>query len=131
MDITQVPQEGNKTLGGIRKAMYAKDANGQIVTVASAGWEVEEIVTSQAVEQLDVLTEQTRTKVLRGESSPLEYWMYAKRMDMAILSQTSGVWQWRIKRHFKPAVFATLSDDYLQRYAHALGLAVAQLKVLP
>ncbi|MGL4766530.1 MAG: hypothetical protein ACRCV6_00355 [Formosimonas sp.] len=131
MDIDQVPQEGNKTLGGIRKAMYAKDANGQIVTVASAGWEVEEIVTSQAVEQLNALTEQTRQKVLNGQTSTLEYWMYAQRMDVAILSQTSGVWQWRVRRHFKPAVFARLSDEFLQRYAHALGVTLTQLKALP
>lgn len=131
MDINQVPQEGNKTLGGLRKAMYAKDANGQIVNVASAGWEAEEIVTSQAVEQLNQLTEQTRQNVLNGQTSTLEYWMNAKRMDIAILSQTSGFWRWRIRRHFKPHVFKQLPDSLLKRYAQALGLTLAQLKTLP
>lgn len=131
MDINQVPQEGNKTLGGFRKAMYAKDANGQIVNVASAGWEAEEIVTSQAVEQLNQLTELTRQKVLQNQASPLAYWMNAKRMDLAILSQTTGFWRWRIRRHFKPEVFKRLPDKLLQRYAQALGLTLVQLKSLP
>jgi hypothetical protein len=57
--------------------------------------------------------------------------MYAKRMDIALLSQTTGIWQWRIRRHFRPTIFAQLSDKTLSRYAEALGLTLAQLKTLP
>ncbi len=42
---SEVPQEGNSTLGGHRKAMYARGADGKLHIVQSAGWEVEEIVT--------------------------------------------------------------------------------------
>lgn len=131
MDISQVPQEGNKTLGGQRKAMYAKDADGRIVNIASKGWEAKEIVTSAAVEQLQELTSRTHARALSGEATSIEYWMYAKRMDIAILSQTTGIWQWRIRRHFRPTIFAQLSDKTLSRYAEALGLTLAQLKTLP
>lgn len=131
MDVHQVPQEGNKTLAGLRKAVYAKDESGRIITVASSGWEVEEIVTSQAVEQLNELTENMRNKVMQGEVSTLAYWMNAKRMDEAILSQSSGVWRWRVRRHFNPERFARLSDALLQRYADAMGLTLTQLKKLP
>ena len=41
----EVPQEGNSTLGGHRKAIYARGADGKLHIVQSAGWEVEEIVT--------------------------------------------------------------------------------------
>jgi hypothetical protein len=54
--------------------------------------------------------------------------MRKARMDVPLLSQTSGVWQWRIRRHFQPAIFAGLSTAQLQRYADALGLTVDQLK---
>ena len=88
MDLESVPQEGNATLGGHRKAMYAKDANGRMVIAPSAGWEAEEIVTSHAVEALQAQAEQARERVKAGMASPLEFWMYERRMDVALLSQT-------------------------------------------
>lgn len=131
MDINAVPQEGNATLGGHRKAMYAKDANGRMVIAPSAGWEAEEIVTSHAVEALHVQAEQARERVKAGVSSPLEFWMYERRMDVPLLSQTSGFWQWRVKRHLRPDVFTRLSLKQLERYAGALGIAPAALQQLP
>ena len=131
MDVNAVPQEGNATLGGHRKAMYAKDANGRMVIAASAGWEAEEIVTSHAVESLHAQAEQARERVKTGLASPLEFWMYERRMDVALLSQTSGFWQWRVKRHLRPEGFAKLSTQHLARYADALGIAPDALKKLP
>jgi hypothetical protein len=131
MDIESVPQEGNATLDGQRKAMYARDANGHMVIAPSRGWEAEEIVTSHAVETFHAQAEAARERVKSGLASPLEYWMYARRMDVALLSQTSGFWQWRVKRHLRPEGFAKLSLKQLERYAQALGLPPAALQQLP
>lgn len=131
MDLQNVPQEGNKTLAGNKKAVYAKDASGRIVVVASRGWEVEEIVTSQAVEEMQTLTEAARQNVLNGLSAPLEYWMYARRMDLQLLSQATGIWRWRIRRHFRPHIFASLPPHMLSRYAAALNLTINELQHLP
>ena len=125
---SEVPQEGNSTLGGHRKAMYARGADGKLHIVQSAGWEVEEIVTKQAVDDLLRLTEEARQRVLAGLTSPLEYHMYRVRMDVPLLAQASGIWQWRIRRHFRPAVFARLSPALLATYADAMGMTVEQLK---
>ena len=125
---SEVPQEGNRTLGGQRKAMYARGVDGKLHIVQSAGWEVEEIVTKQAVDDLLRLTENARQRVLAGQTSPLEYHMYRVRMDVPLLSQASGIWQWRIRRHFRPAVFAGLSASLLTTYADAMGMTVEQLK---
>ena len=125
---SEVPQEGNSTLGGHRKAMYARGTDGKLHIVQSAGWEVEEIVTKQAVDDLLRLTEEARQRVLAGQTSPLEYHMYRVRMDVPLLSQASGIWQWRIRRHFRPAVFAGLSASLLTTYADAMGITVEQLK---
>lgn len=125
---SEVPQEGNATLGGHRKALYARGADGKLQIVQSAGWEVEEIVTRQAVEDLDRLAEDARQRVAAGLTSPLEYHMHKARMDVPLLAQTTGLWQWRIRRHFRPAIFAGLSPALLQRYAEAMGLSIAQLK---
>jgi len=54
--------------------------------------------------------------------------MYRVRMDVPLLAQASGIWQWRIRRHFRPAVFAGLSAALLATYADAMGMTVEQLK---
>ena len=131
MDVDAVPQEGNRTLGGHRKALYARDADGRMVIVASRGGEVDETVTVQAIERMNGLAVAARARVQAGAASPLEYWMCAQRMDVALLSQVTGIWQWRIRRHFCPAIFARLSQDMLGRYAEALGLSIEQLRKLP
>lgn len=131
MDIAEVPQEGNRTLGHHRKALYAKDANGRMVLVASRGSEVDETVTLQAVQRLHAFAEAARLRCLAGQTAPLEVWMWTQRMDLALLSQVTGIWQWRIRRHFRPRIFALLTPALLQRYARALGLRVEQLQQLP
>ena len=125
---SEVPQEGNSTLGGHRKAMYARGADGKLHIVQSAGWEVEEIVTRQAVDDLLRLTEDARQRAQAGQTSPLEYHMYRVRMDVPLLAQASGIWQWRIHRHFRPTIFARLSPALLARYADAMGMTVEQMK---
>ena len=131
MDIAEVPQEGNRTLGHHRKALYAKDANGRMVLVASRGSELDETVTLQAVQRLNAFAEAARLHCLAGQTAPLEVWMWTQRMDLALLSQTTGIWQWRIRHHFRPRIFAHLTPALLQRYAQALGLRVEQLQQLP
>ncbi|MDM0041728.1 hypothetical protein QTH89_06135 [Variovorax sp. J22G21] len=131
MDLDAVPQEGNATLDGHSKLMYARDAQGRVVTTTSRGWEAEEIVTSHAVDVLVELAQAARARVAQGLASPLEYWMYERRMDVALLSQTSGFWQWRVRRHLKPSHFAALSGKQLARYSEALGLPVSTLQGLP
>ena len=131
MDLDAVPQEGNATLGGQRKVMYARGEGGRIVAVPSRGWEAEEIVTSQAVDALIEQAQEARARVLAGTAAPLEYWMYERRMDVPLLSQTSGFWQWRVKRHLQPEHFAKLSLKQLERYSDALGVPPADLQKLP
>ncbi|MDP3538628.1 MAG: hypothetical protein Q8S26_07985 [Azonexus sp.] len=125
---SEVPQEGNVTLGGHRKGVYARGDDGKIQLVQSAGWEVEEIVTRQAVDDLNRMAEDARQRVLAGQTSALEYHMHKARMDLPLLSQTTGLWQWRIRRHFRPDIFAGLSPAMLGRYASVMGISVEQLK---
>jgi hypothetical protein len=131
MDVNQVPQEGNRTLGSQRKALYARGADGRMVIVPSRGSEVDEIVTMQVVDRMNALAQDARARAQAGKASPLEYWMYARRMDVALLAQVSGVWQWRIRRHFQPQRFEQISPRVLAHYAEALGLTSAQLRALP
>lgn len=131
MDVDAVPQEGNRTMGGHRRVMYAQDKDGRMVIVPSRGGEVDETVTLQALERIRDMTEEARARVQAGKTSPLEYWMYAQRLDLPQLSQVTGLWQWRIRRHFRPEIFARLSEKILQQYAWAMGVTVDQLRRLP
>lgn len=124
----EVPQENNCTLEGHRKAVYARGDDGRIRLVASTGWEVEEIVTRQAIEDLDRLAEDARQRVLTGRTSPLEYHMHRLRMDVVLLAQLTGLWQWRIRRHLRPDVFAGLAPSLLARYAEVMGISSDELK---
>lgn len=116
------------TLAGHRKAIYAVGPDGRYTVVPSSGWEVEETVTLQAVEHFRRMEEDARRRVLEGTTSPLEFHMYRSRMDPALLSQTTGLWCWRIRRHFRPQVFARLKPALLARYADALGISVESLQ---
>ncbi|SRR5258706_44109 len=124
----EVPQEGNATLAGHRRAVYAADENGRLRLVPSRGWEVEEIVTRQAVDDLERRAADARARALSMESSPLEYHMYRARMDVELLAQTTGIWRWRVRRHFRPRVFARLPLALKARYAEALGITVEALE---
>jgi len=131
MEVNEVPQEGNRTLGHHRKALYARDDSGRVIIVPSRGSEVDETVTLQAVERMHAFADDAKRRAYAGETSPLEYWMWAKRMDVALLSQVTGLWQWRIRRHFRPAIFSRLSPRLLARYAEALGMNIEALRRLP
>lgn len=131
MRTDEVPQDDNAALGGQRKAMYAVGPDGRYTLVPSKGWEVEETVTLQAVEAFQRQADDARRRASEGKTSALEFHMYDRRMDLTLLAQTTGLWRWRIRRHFRPDVFARLSPKLLARYADALGLTVDQLRRLP
>lgn len=126
----QTPQDNASTYAGNKKLLYAVDDNGQYDPITSTGWEVEELVTTMAVNELVELTEAAKEEVLAGQKSPLLYWMYKSRLDVMALSQATGLFQWRIKRHFKPKVFAKLKEPILQRYADIFGISIDQIRTI-
>ncbi len=131
MDINNVPQEGNAILSGARKVVYARAEDGGVVAVNSRGWEVEEIVTQQAVSTLAEKAKSALVRAKAGQCSSLEYWMYARRMTIDILAQSVGLWKWQVRRHMRVNRFLMLSKKLRMRYADALGLSVDKLNLLP
>lgn len=130
MQEREVPQEGNATLGGHRKLVYARGADGRIKTVTSSGWEVEELVTRQAVDEFARQAEVARHLAHSGQASPLRYYMYRARMDESLLAQATGLWRWQVRRHLRLPI-GQLRPDVLQRYAQALGVEADALKAVP
>lgn len=123
-----VPQDVS-ALGKITKEVcYATDSEGKYTTELSKGWDVKITALDKAWEDIDVRIENARKKVLNGEASPLLFFMEKGIMDISLLADYTGFWQWQIKRHLKPDVFNNLSDKKLQRYAEVFNVSVDDLK---
>lgn len=126
-----VPQHHVKTFQGRFKPIYAVGEDGKYEMVPSNGWEAEEIVLNQAVEEFRRLAAEAHARAKAGLGSPLEYHMFARRMDAVLLADISGFWLWRVRRHLRPGAFAGLAPADQARYAEALGLSVEALLTLP
>lgn len=131
METNSVPQEPSATYGGQRKLLYAVDDQGRYTGVQSAGWEPETFATLTAVAELDRLRDDAWTRALAKRTSALELHMFDRRMDIATLSATTGLWQWRIRRHFDVKRFERLPKSILERYANAMGISVERLRTVP
>jgi len=130
MEIDTVPQDNSSTYASNKKAIYAKDKDGSVRVVGSSGWEVEEIVTKQALEDLELLAQEAYCEVKKGYKSPLYYYMYAVRMDLQVLSDATGFFKWTIKRDFQPNHYKKIKEKRLSIYAEVMGMTLEKLKRL-
>lgn len=127
MKLDQVPQDHSSTYGGHSKLVYAVDASGHYLGTQSDGWEPEAFATQLAVAELQAQEAEALAAWQAGKLSPLKCLMYRYRLDEPALSQISGLWQWRIRRHFRPDIYRRLSAAILARYAEAFGLPLEEL----
>lgn len=127
MKICEVPQDAIKTMQGVRKALYAVDERGEYTRTATRGWEAEEIVLTQVIDDFEEKAGAAAGRVRNGETSPIEYFMNKKWMDPLTLAQAMGLYRWQVKRHFKPAVFKKLDGETLAEYARLFGISVETL----
>jgi hypothetical protein len=131
MKISEIPQDDIKTMQGVKKALYALDDRGQYTRAATSGWEVEEVVLTQVIDDFEEKAGEAALRVRHHETSPIEYFMYKKWMDPLTLAQATGQYRWQVKRHFKPGVFRKLDDRTLAEYARIFGISVDTLKNFP
>ena len=131
MDINAVPQDDSTTYANNKKAIYARDKDGNVKAVSSSGWEAEETVTKQALHDLQEHASEAYDEVKRGLKSPLYFHMYNIRMDLQVLAESTGFFKWRIKKDFHPDKFAKISEKRLAIYADAMGIKEEDLKHLP
>ena len=125
----EVPQDkSNIESVNMRELCYATDKDGNYTTALSSGWEPKAVALSNSMDVIKQRTETARNQVMTGELSPIAYFMEKSKMDLGILAGYTGMWQWRVKRHFKPRVFARLSNRILEKYAYAFQISVNELK---
>ena len=116
-------------LGKITKEVcYATDETGKYTTQLSNGWDVKITALDKAWEEIDDRVKTAQQKVLNGEASPLLFFMEKGLMDIKLLAEYTGFWQWQVKRHLKPEVFKDLSHKKLQKYAEVFNVSVNDLQ---
>jgi hypothetical protein len=123
-----VPQD-DSALGKVTKEVcYATDSTGKYLAELSTGWDIKANALDKAWQDIDGRIAAAKQKVLNGEASPLLFFMEYRLMDMKLLADYTGFWQWTIKKHLKPEVFKNLPQDKLQKYAEAFNVSIVDLK---
>jgi hypothetical protein len=131
MNTADVPQDNITTYKGYGcKAIYALNQNNQYETVPTSGWEVEEIVLRDVIDDFKENAGLSRIRFEKHEISPVEYFMNRNFMDFKGLCSGLGMAGWRVKRHLKANVFFKLSDSMLKRYADFFKTSIENLKTL-
>lgn len=127
MKLDEVPQDDGGTHAGHHKLLYAVDEQGRYCGAPSQGWEAEAFCTRLAVQELEEQAAAALADWRAGRRSPLPWLMYRSRLDEAALAQIVGLWRWRLRRHFRPAVYRRLPAKLLARYAEAFGVELDAL----
>jgi len=123
MKINEVPQDDAHMLEGKTKEIqYAVDENGNYTRVKSVGWEPKNIIMQQAWDEVNENIEMALNEVKAGKKSPIYYFMHKNIMTVSLLAEYTGFFGWTVNRHFKPSIFAKLSDKKLEKYAEAFQL---------
>lgn len=124
----EVPQDMS-ALGKITKEVcYATDETGKYTTQLSDGWDVKITALDKAWEEIDDRVKTAQQKVINGEASQLLFFMEKGLMDIKLLAEYTGFWQWQVKRHLKPEIFKNLPEKKLQKYADVFNVSVNDLQ---
>ncbi len=124
----ELPQDESALIGVTREVCYVKDEDGKYTTDLSTGWNVKKEALDNAWDDIKDRIEAARKAVADGTQSPIGYFMEMKLMDLKLLADYTGFWQFTIKRHMKPSVFRSLSEKQLERYAKAFDIPAADIK---
>jgi hypothetical protein len=128
MNVPQDAASPPDDAGKVHKIVYTVDRDGRYAGVHAAVGEPENIALQQAWEQEYAQLAATEAAVKAGHISPIAYFMHKNLMDVALLARYVGKWQWQVRRHMKPAVFQTLSEGLLQKYARIFGITSQTLR---
>ncbi|MBU2903739.1 MULTISPECIES: hypothetical protein [Arenibacter] len=129
MKKNEVPQDkSNLESANFKELCYAVDENGEYTTELSTGWNPKTIALNNAIEALNERISASKQRVKDLKVSPLEYYMELHKMDLPILASYVGIWKWRVKRHFRPAVFKNLNNKTLQKYADVFDITIEELQ---
>lgn len=126
----EIPQDDGALNKLTKEVVYAVDSSGNYTAELSTGWDVKSTALDLTWGDIEKRIEDARQKVLNNEASPILYFIELRLMDIGIVSAYTGFWKMTIKKHLKPLVFKSLSENKLQKYADAFNVSVEQLKTM-
>ncbi len=128
MDKEDVPQDDKNVLEGKLKVLkYATDKDGSYTKVKTVGWEPENIVLSQAWDEINEQVSEIRNKVHAGILSPVAYHKQKQMLDIGMLADYVGYPSFIVRLHMKPWFFTRLSSKQLDKYAKAFRISRDEL----
>ncbi|WP_321492096.1 hypothetical protein [uncultured Desulfobacter sp.] len=130
MKIKDVPQHPGILEDYGHEVCYAVDAEGNYNLVPSIGWMPKNIANEQAWEVIEANISRAAESILRGNLSPLGYYMACHQMDIRLLAKYMGLYGWQVKRHLKPKVFSSLKPSLLEKYAGLFKVPVDDMTTL-
>ena len=74
------------------------------------------------------LEKKLRKELAEGRISPVYYYMLMQDFGPGDLARRVGISKRKLRKHFRPEVFAKLSDKMLERYAVVFGVRVGDLR---
>jgi hypothetical protein len=74
------------------------------------------------------LEKELRAEVVKGNVSSVYYFMVLLDMGPGDLARRVGIGQRKLRKHFKPEVFAKLDEAMLEKYAVVFAVTADELK---
>jgi hypothetical protein len=105
---------------------YSLDKDGNWSRKMVSNWGHKEIIAGQTWIIVQERLNAAKERVLKGETSPIDYYMVKCIMDVKLCSEFTGFSKHKVKQHLKPKVFKKLSGEILQRYATAFEISVEE-----
>jgi hypothetical protein len=106
------------------------DDTGKYTTELSNGWEVKTSALDVAWKDVEQRIQAAHEKVIRGEASPILFFMELRVMDIGIVSAYTGFWKWQVRNHLKYSVFEKLPEKKLAKYAALFEVSPEELKTM-
>ncbi len=128
MEKDNVPQDDNNVLEGKLKVLkYATEKDGTYTKVKTVGWEPENIVLSQAWDEINERVSEVRSKVQLGKLSPIAFHKEKQMLETKMLAGYTGYPAFVVWLHLKPWFFKRLSEKQLDKYARAFRITREEL----
>ncbi len=74
------------------------------------------------------LAKEMEEELKQGKISPVYYYMMVQDMGPGDLAKRVGISKRKLKKHFRPEVFAKLGEKMLEKYAVVFGVKVGELR---
>ncbi len=101
------------------KKAYVKQVNYQ--------YQANQVIIKQGWDALEERVREFEGKVIRGELSPLVYYMEKHQMEVPILADYCNFRKRKVRKHLTPKGFTKISEADLQVYAEVFDITVEKL----